>query len=333
MTVMPHRRFWPLLAAFAVLLCGSARADIERQVEKSFTVSANGWLYIDADMGSIKVSSGPEEKVQITLYQSIDVGSEKEADNLLKDLKLDFVQTGSEVRVTSRYDRDRIFGWNRSRMKLRFVVTVPQRFNVDLKTSGGSVAVAELEGEVIARTSGGSLTFGKITGPVRGKTSGGSIELESCKGEADVSTSGGGITIGAVDGRVLASTSGGSIRITEARGTVKAATSGGSISVKEVLGDIDASTSGGTISATITRQPQGPCRLATSGGSVNVALAADIKADINASTSGGRVASELEMMVSGEIGRSSLQGKLNGGGPELYLRTSGGNINITRATP
>lgn len=333
MPVMPHRRYRPLLAALVLLLCGIARADIERQVDKSFAVSANGWLFIDADMGSIKVSSTPEEKVQITLYQSIDASSEKEADNLLKDLKLDFIQTGNEVRVTSRYDRDRIFGWNRSRMKLRFVVTVPRRFNVDLKTSGGSVAVNELEGEVHSKTSGGSLTFGKITGPVHGKTSGGSIELESCKGKADVSTSGGGITIGAVDGQVLASTSGGSIRIAEARGSVKAATSGGSITVKEVYGEIDASTSGGSVSATITQQPQGPCRLATSGGSVNVALAADIKADINASTSGGRVASELEMMVSGEIGRSSLQGKLNGGGPELYLRTSGGNINITRTAP
>jgi DUF4097 and DUF4098 domain-containing protein YvlB len=328
-----HHHFLGLLAAMALLLSISARADVERKVEKSFDVRPGGWLYIDSDLGSIEVSSKAADKVEITVFQTLDVTSEKEADELLKDLKLDFVKSGNEVRVTASYDRDRIFRWNRSRMKLRFVATVPHRYNVNLKTAGGSVAVEDLEGEAISRTSGGSLTFGKISGPVKGTTSGGSINLESCKGDADVSTSGGSISIGQVEGRVAANTSGGSIRIAEARGEVNAATSGGGITVEEVLGAIEASTSGGSISATITKQPQAACRLSTSGGNVSVALAAGLKANIDASTSGGRVQSDLEIAVQGELGKSSIQGKINGGGPELYLRTSGGNITITKALP
>ncbi|HNW58421.1 MAG TPA: DUF4097 family beta strand repeat-containing protein [bacterium] len=324
-----------LLAALLILagaaMVGPALADIERTVAKSFPVTPGGWLYIDTDLGSIQVTGAAGDKVEITLLQTMDAPTEKAADTILKDLHLDFATTGNEVRVTARYDHERIFNWGNRRLKLRFTVAVPRVFNVNLKTAGGSISVEDIEGEAISKTSGGGLNFGKIIGPVRGNTSGGSITLESCKGKADVATSGGGITIGRVDGDVQATTSGGSIHIEAAKGRVQAATSGGGITVEEVGGEIDASTSGGSISAHITRQPAGPCRLSTSGGSVNVSLAPGLKVDLNASTSGGRVRSEVDVLVKGEMGRSAMHGQINGGGPELYLRTSGGNITISKA--
>ncbi|HOT98371.1 MAG TPA: DUF4097 family beta strand repeat-containing protein [bacterium] len=331
---MNSKGFNTLIAVFTCIglaVAAQARADIERTVQKNFPVSPGGWLYIDADLGTIEVTGGTGNQVELTLLETIDAPTDKAAENILKDLHLDFTATGNEVRVSARYDRDRFFKWGNRRLKLRFTVTLPRAFNVNLKTAGGSISVAELEGEVISKTSGGSLSFGKIIGPVKGNTSGGSITLESCKGKADVATSGGSISIGRVDGDVLAATSGGSIRIESAKGRVQASTSGGGITVEEVAGEIDASTSGGSISAHITRQPAAPCRLATSGGSVNVSLAPGIKVDLNASTSGGRVRSEVDVLVKGEFGHTALRGQINGGGPELYLRTSGGNITISKA--
>jgi hypothetical protein len=330
MTIRTSRHLVWLLVFIGLAVITPARADIERRVEKNFNVSPGGWLYIDSDLGSIKVTSGTGNEVAITVAEIMDASSEKEADRILQDLKLDFSVTGNEVRVTARYDRDRFFNWINGRLKLRFAATVPAVYNVNLKTSGGSVSVEDLEGEAISKTSGGSLTFGKIVGPVKGNTSGGSITLEGCKGKADLATSGGSIRIGRVDGNVMAGTSGGSIHIEAARGRVQASTSGGGITVDEVFGEIDASTSGGSISAKITKQPEGPCRLSTSGGSINVSLAPGIKVDLNASTSGGRVRSEIDVLVKGEMGHSSMRGQINGGGPELYLRTSGGNININK---
>ncbi len=319
-------------ACIGLAAAAPSRAEIERTVEKSFAASPGGWLYIDADLGTIQVTGGASDKVAITVLQTMDAPTEKAADTILKDLHLDFATSGNEVRVTARYDRNQFFNWGNRRLKLRFTVTLPRVFNVNLKTSGGSISVADLEGEVISKTSGGSLNFGKIIGPVKGNTSGGSITLESSKGKADVATSGGSITIGQVDGEVEAATSGGSIRIESAKGRVQASTSGGGITVEEVAGEIDASTSGGSITAHLTRQPAAACRLATSGGSVNVSLAPGIKVDLDASTSGGRVRSEVDVLVKGELGHTALRGQINGGGPELYLRTSGGNITITRAS-
>jgi len=40
--------------------------------------------------------------------------------------------------------------------------------------------------------------------------------------------------------------------------------------------------------------------------------------------------SDLPATVQGELHRSSLKGKINGGGPSMHLRTSAGNIHIKK---
>jgi hypothetical protein len=52
--------------------------------------------------------------------------------------------------------------------------------------------------------------------------------------------------------------------------------------------------------------------------------------DVNAKTSGGRVHTDFPVSISGEINKSSMRGRMNGGGPELYLRTSGGSIYLKK---
>jgi hypothetical protein len=66
--------------------------------------------------------------------------------------------------------------------------------------------------------------------------------------------------------------------------------------------------------------------LTTSGGSVTAYLANDIAVDLDASTSGGRVKSDF--MVVGKIKKTSIKGTINGGGPDLKLKTSGGSVRI-----
>ena len=86
---------------------------------------------------------------------------------------------------------------------------------------------------------------------------------------------------------------------------------------------------GGNGSATITRQPSGDCRLSTSAGTVTVTLAEGIAVDVDARTSIGGVSSDFS--IDGTVGRNSIRGSINGGGPELHLRTSAGSIRIRRS--
>jgi len=50
--------------------------------------------------------------------------------------------------------------------------------------------------------------------------------------------------------------------------------------------------------------------------------------NLDLNTSGGEVECDLPVTMQGKFGESKLRGKLNGGGPLLTLRTSGGDIEL-----
>lgn len=307
-----------LLVLFVVLcfMSMSAWAGITHEITKNFDVSEGGELTIDTEIGSIEVKTSGQSNITVEIILDSRTRDEDRAQDMFDDFEVEFNQDGNAIEVYAEYFGNDSRGWNifgsRSRRSLqaKFLITVPEKFNIYAKTSGGSIRVGDLEGEVEVRTSGGSLRFDNIVGPVKGKTSGGSITLESCKGRADVSTSGGSIEIGRVEGEVSAHTS------------------GGGIEVEEVMGEIDASTSGGSIYARISEQPQGDCRLTTSGGGITVYLDPDMNLYVDARTSSGRVKSDFDISSSRRKKKSSLRGDIGDGGPELYLRTSGGSIRI-----
>lgn len=289
-------------------------ADTEDTITRSFRVKEGGKLTMDVERASIEVEAEKGEVVKVKVIMKAETSSDTRAQKIFEDYKIDFRHTGNDVTIETDYDNDSgVFSWRSShKLRIRFIVTVPKKYDLDLKTSGGSISISEIEGEVKVRTSGGSLKFDLVKGTVKGRTSGGSIQLEECTGDADVKTSGGSIRIGRV------------------KGEVKAHTSGGSISVKEVMGTINASTSGGSVFAYISKQPNGDCSLKTSGGKISVSLTEDIRVNVDAKTSGGRVRTDFPVTIQGELSNRKLQAKINGGGPELYLRTSGGSIRINK---
>jgi hypothetical protein len=142
----------------------------------------------------------------------------------------------------------------------------------------------------------------------------------------DIDTSGGSLSIEDIIGNVEARTSGGSINVGSITGEVRLNTSGGSINTETVSGNLDAHTSGGSINVTIDKQLTEDAKLTTSGGSITAYLMEDIQIELNASTSGGRVKSDFE--VNGRVKKQSIKGDINGGGPKLTLKTSGGSVRI-----
>ncbi len=299
------------LFAFASL---AARATIERTVEKTFAVQPGGALRVDTQGGGIEVRISSDNTVKVTARERIRAGTEAEADELLKDLDLHIEQTGNDILAAAKYGRESIgfhfFSW--PPVNVSFVVSVPASFSAELHTSGGGIAVGDLSGKVTARTSGGGITLGKLGSEVDARTSGGSISLSEARGNAKLHSSGGGISVG----RVV--------------GSAEISTSGGSINLDSVQGAVNARTSGGNIRAGIAGPLKEDSSLSTSGGSVKVNVEKSAAFHLDAATSGGSVDADgltLTIDRSGH-GRSQLAGNVNGGGPLLKLRTSGGGIAI-----
>ncbi len=308
------RGFVLVMAALMLSACSDIMADRDANISKSFQVSEGGRLVLDSDLGSIDVSSSDKNSLTVDIIRKIKTSNSSKVEEILKNSRIDFRQEGKDVFVKAEHRRNNHWKsfWDGRSLEVRFVITVPRKYNVDLKTGGGSITVSDLEGEVTAKTSGGSLHLGSIQGPVTGRTSGGSITVAGGSGPMDVNTSGGSINLGKVAGPINAHTSGGSIQIDEA------------------MGDLKASTSGGSIYATLSKQPLSASELNTSGGSIQLYLNPALNLNLNAKASGGRVDTDVPVTIEGKIERSSLQGKMNAGGPELYVHTSGGSVHIKK---
>jgi DUF4097 and DUF4098 domain-containing protein YvlB len=197
-------------------------------------------------------------------------------------------------------------------------------------TSAGSVHLAGATGKASAKSSGGGIELGVMEADTRAETSAGSISIKTAKAALVVKTSGGGIHAGELDGPADLQTSAGSIHVASARGKLEANTSGGGIELDDLRGSVLAHTSAGSITAAFTAQPDAACRLSTSGGGIQVALKPGLAFDLDAKTSGGSVKTDIPVtaVVSGEAKHGVLQGKINGGGKPLELKTSAGNISI-----
>jgi len=320
-----------LLSAAWVL----AASDVEDKLTKSFEAKPGGKLVVEADRGSIEVKSADANQVEIEVFRKVSRESQAKAEEILKNHEVKFSLDGNKVQVHAEFKRGLTDGGWRDKgrnLQVRYQILVPKQFNVNLKTAGGSIKVADLIGEARGQTAGGSLSFGQMDGPIYGRTSGGGISVAGCKGGVDLETSGGSIHLGEVQGDTTAHTSGGSISLKKTNGKTAVGTSGGGIEAADVRGSIDASTAGGSITANISAQPTGDCRLHTSGGSIKVSLAEKVAVDVDAKTSGGRVVTEVPVagVVQGEHKPNVLRGKINGGGPALSLETSGGSIYLQK---
>ncbi len=147
------------------------------------------------------------------------------------------------------------------------------------------------------------------------QTGDGSVKVMDVKGPTDLRTSDGSIEISNFDGRLQARTSDGSIRF-EGR-----------------FDELNLDTSDGSINGTVQRGSNlsTDWRIRTADGSVRIALPSELSADVNMSTADGSVHSDLPINdVHEPHSHNSINGKLNGGGRLLTIRTSDGSIHITR---
>jgi hypothetical protein len=319
------KRHSTAIAALALLLAFASAAEAADDiVRRSFPVAEGGTLRLDARIGSIRIVTGGEG-VAVEVQRS---ATGMRAEDILAEHRIDFSQNGNDVTISSDLDRLRT-SWTSS-YKVQWNIRVPARYNIEVRTSGGGIELANIGGTVDARTSGGSIRTGTLAGHSSLRTSGGSIHVSGASASLTAHTSGGAITVGNSRGRVDARTSGGSIQLARIAGDVVAKTSGGSIRIEEVAGSVDARTSGGSIQARISGQPASDSRLSTSGGRVAVELDPRVAVDVDAKASGGGVRADIPVTVQGRLGKNEVRGQINGGGPKLTLRTSGGGITIGR---
>ncbi|HYC58890.1 MAG TPA: DUF4097 family beta strand repeat-containing protein [Thermoanaerobaculia bacterium] len=324
-----RRHLAATLALATVLFIAGAAMAAEDTIKKGFNVADGGTLRLDSAYGDVRIVTGGDG-VAVEVIRKADG---RRGEERMREHKIEFRQDGNDVIVEGDRDGDNHgwsnwIRWSDEDYEVQWNVRIPKTYNVEVKTSGGSIETDDIGGTLDARTSGGGIKTGRLLGNATLKTSGGGIRIGGGNGDILAHTSGGSVEIGDTTGEVEAKTSGGSISLARVGGKVLARTSGGGIRIDDAMGSVDASTSGGSITARLSRQPAGDSKLSTSGGSVSVSVASGLNFELDARASGGGVRSDIPLLVQGLKDDDSLQGRIGNGGPKLVLRTSGGGIRV-----
>ena len=149
------------------------------------------------------------------------------------------------------------------------------------------------------------------------------LDLETTNGELEIK----GTTAG-VKGRTV----NGTVDIRGVRGSVDVETTNGSIDLSGIAGSTRAGTTNGTITAELRQiEAAGRIVLSTTNGNVTASLPSDLKATVDAETTNGRVRVAYPVTkLAGSTART-LRARIGGGGVDVTLRTTNGNIVIQKA--
>lgn len=156
-----------------------------------------------------------------------------------------------------------------------------------------------------------------------------SVRVPACA-TLELKTSNGNVAVAGIKGHVIASTSNGTINLREVAGRTDLHTSNGKIECIAQAGPVAARTSNGKINVHFAQAPlpaEGiECH--TSNGKIDLRLPESCSFTLDARTSNGALNCDCPLTIQGRVNKHNIQGTVNGGGPQVKLRTSNGSIRV-----
>ena len=148
----------------------------------------------------------------------------------------------------------------------------------------------------------------------------------------DLHSGDGHISVSNISGQARIDTGDGHITVQNFSGNLRSHTGDGHMTIDGVFSDLDLRTGDGRIDLTVRpgSKMNGGWLIHTSDGSVEARLPQDLNAELYAHTGDGHIQLDLPVTVNGSIERSSIRGKLNGGGPLLEITTGDGSIRVSK---
>lgn len=305
-------------------------------------------LQLTTFAGDIELIGTEENIIKIEIFASVRSWmslflSSERLDSIDSEINPVNIETiGETLNILSKPNYFHPYNWLNFQ-KTSFRISLPKHITAHSKTYGGNIYLKNLEAKHIFTTWGGNLFISASKGVLRGKTMGGRLEINNCDaninaktwggkvilsdnaGDVHVKTLGGNIKIKNQNGKVHASTSGGNISGDGLKGELQCSTWGGNIKLYGIEGDIGANTKGGNIEAEI-KSVSKYIWLDTAGGNIKVALPLNQAIDVDISSS--KVIVPPLQNFEGYRTQDQLVGKLNGGGPTVKVKGTGGNVRI-----
>jgi len=317
---------------------------------KVVTYPAEGLKYLQLETlaGHVELIGHEENTIRVEVFGSVRslfslfLYQEPITDFVPNVNPLEMTIVGESLKITARPNYFNPYNWVHFH-RTSFRIFLPPSLHSFVKTYGGHIRLQQLSGNHKFDTWGGHLTLRHSQGNYLGKTMGGNVEVAHCQGSIELSTFGGKVTISDNEGAIRADTKGGNIFIVNHKGKVNGSTWGGNIEANTIVGDLECSTSGGNVRL---RNLNGNIGASTRGGNIsaevasihqyswfdtsggNIKVALPLQQGLDLEVVAGRIKYPRLQDFKGQSSRSSLRGQLNGGGPNITIRSFGGRVTI-----
>lgn len=295
------------IVVWALLLLGSAPLAIAQNTPyetREFTVRPGVVVRVKTTSGNITVRGTDGDKVKVDLFVRKGLSFFQRGQSL-DDVNIHIVQRDNLI--LADVQSKRADTWGSSSTAYNFIISVPTRASLELNATGGNIDITNVDGAHSVRTAGGNITIDRVSGDVKAYTAGGNITASDMKGVLHLVSLGGNVDLSAIDGDTRFRIVGGSLTLAGMRGDVIGETQGGGISgeILQILHGID---------------------LAAKGGSIQLSI--PTMSGLNLNVRGNPVKVNRLQNFDGEIRTTILNGKLNGGGIPVKLRSDGGSVDL-----
>jgi len=321
-------RVLPRVAIVAVLFMSCfaavpALASREGSFHRSLQVTGPVDIDLSTGSGNVSVRAGAEGKVEITGHIRSSGWFDNAQDRISRlEANPPIQQSGNSIRIGHIQDTDLLHN-----ISISYELVVPAQTQLTSHSGSGRQEIDGLAGAINVDSGSGDVSISNVGNAVQAQTGSGDMKLASIKGEVHAKTGSGSIRATEIAGGFEGETGSGHIEFQQsAPGFVRVRTGSGGIDARGVRGSLEARAGSGEISA--DGEPRGGWIVHTGSGSVRLRLSTDAAFDLNARTSSGSISVNRPVTVQGIINRKEIHGRVRGGGPQVEVKTSSGNIEI-----
>src|SRR5690606_8029466 len=296
----------------------------EVMIDKSFPVRPGERLLIDNAHSDvfIRTGSGSEARVRVVLTGNVSDRTRA----FYEHLNFEVEKSGNTIEVTTNPRGN--FRGSSGRGSIDIFVEVPSTFNADVSTRHGDVEVGDLKGELEFDIQHGDLDAGQFSGSsFRLSAQHGDVEIEGVATEKSLfRIQHGDLAIRELTGmEVQIDMQHGDVHLRDLTATgLKADLQHSDIEIERLDARPEITVSHGSIEVNLANARGG--YFSTDHGDID--LEAATSSGLNISFSGRDLVGDSDFRCDGIRDRRSLEGSINGGGPELVARSSHGHVRL-----
>ena len=155
--------------------------EYTKTIDKEFDITADGKTSVSNKHGKLTVKTWNQNKVKVNVIVRVETGNDKDAQDVLDDITVDFSNSASSVSIETIFNKGWNNSWNRKyrNIDIDMTVTLPSTNNLRLRHRHGNTTLDDMSGPVDIDIAHGNLSAGSFKGETEIEIAHGSGDIEN----------------------------------------------------------------------------------------------------------------------------------------------------------